>query len=328
MRSLAITICCALLFSAAAQGQNVPSAPESTCVLTVRIKLHNERSPIEALEVQLLTRTDIAIYNAYTHGDGSVEFRDVHPGAYKLKVIGDKYETAMSEPFEIERNESGKIESMYITPKASEDANVSGPPLIAVSEMNVPDKAKSQLDKGMQAFAQGKADTALEHIRKAIQIYPAYAQAHNNLGIVLVSRGDDDGAKKEFNEALKINEKFTPPLINLARVALKEHDVQQADGFLQKSIKLGAKNAEALSILANVRFIQGRFTDALQAVNDVHAVPHQNLAEVHLIAAEIYQKESHNEDALRECQTFLTEAPNSPKAGQVRKAMAVIETRK
>src|SRR5436309_16099849 len=98
MRSLIILAAYAVALSSTALAQMPqPNVPDSTCDLTIRVRLHNDRAPTEVMEVQLLTSTDISTYEAYTHGDASVEFKQVSPGIYRVRVIGDKYQTTYSD---------------------------------------------------------------------------------------------------------------------------------------------------------------------------------------------------------------------------------------
>ena len=77
-----------------------------------------------------------------------------------------------------------------------------------------------------------------------------------------------------------------------------------------------------------MQFKRGEFQEALATINKVHAMPHEKFADVHLIAAEIYQKENRNAEALAESESYLKEYPDSPRALQVREAMAQIKSRK
>jgi len=199
--------------------------------------------------------------------------------------------------------------------------------VISAYDLNVPEKAKTLLDKGMEAYSAGDKNAALDKIRKAIKVYPQYVQAYNNLGVVLISMDDRQGAQVAFEKALKLNDRFAPAYVNLARLMLRDHDLPKAGALLEKALASDPSNLEGLSVEANVQFLQGDFAKALETVNKVHTLPHEHFADVHLVAAEIYQKQGHNQDALRECQLFLHEAPGSPRAAQVKQSMAVIQAR-
>src|SRR5262249_44020836 len=50
---------------------------------------------------------------------------------------------------------------------------------------------------------------------EAIRLYPKYAPAHNNLGIVLEAQGERAAAVKEYREAIRLDPKFAEAHCNL-----------------------------------------------------------------------------------------------------------------
>jgi len=279
------------------------------------------------VQVQLVTDDGIALTQDFSHDDGRVEFRMINEGRYRIRVSGSGFETTTTDPFTILHNEHLHNEIVYITPTQKAQPS-SAQPLVSAYDLNVPEKAREHLEKAADAFAKGEVDKAIESIRKAIDIYPQYAQAYNNLGVALISKGDPTGAERAFADALNINDKFVPAMINVARMRFKTQNLVQAAELVQKSVALEPNNLEALALWANIAFYQGNYSDVTNAVNRIHALPHEGFAEAHLIAAEAYQKQEKNDQSLNECSLFLKEAPNSPRAEQVRRGMKVIASRK
>lgn len=321
---IALTLCLA----AAPLSAQTPS-PNSYATrsdVVIRVRLRTEEPPPLPVSVQLCTQDGISIAQAFTHGDARADFRDIKEGRYRIRVEAAGYLTYLSEAFDILHNEHSHNEVAYIDPAPEVRERSAG--TISADDLNIPEKARSQLEKGAKAFSTGKVEDAIQAIRKAIEIFPRYAQAYNNLGVALTSKGDHTAAGQAFAESIKINERFTPPRINVARLRLKTQDLQGAADSIQKVLELEPKNLEGLAVAAQVQFFQGRFEYALSNISRIHAVPHEEFADVHLIAAEVYQKRGDNAMALQECRTFLAEAPKSPRVPQVRKAMAVIEARK
>ena len=62
----------------------------------------------------------------------------------------------------------------------------------------------------------------------------------------------------------------------------------------------------------------------MQTSRDVHAIPHQNLAVIHYIAARAMERSNRPQDALVE-QKFLTEKPNDARAQHVREEIAQLQ---
>jgi Tfp pilus assembly protein PilF len=303
-----------------------PNAHSSQADVTIRVRLPNEQPPPYPVQVELVTLDGIPISQSFTHGDGRADLRDVPEGSYRVKISGAEYVTFMSEPFTILHNERLHTETFRIAlrPDAAQKAGK----MISASELQVPAKAREQLDKAEKQFETGAADDAMESLRKAIEIYPQYARAYNNLGVVLISKGDSNGAIEAFQKSLKADDKFVPGMINLARLELRGRELDKAQTYSEQALTIEPLNLEALSLLANVQFYQAKYADAAATVSRIHAMPHEGFADAHLVAAEAYQKTGQNQEALAQCRLFLKENPKSPRAEQVRSAMKVLEARK
>ena len=61
----------------------------------------------------------------------------------------------------------------------------------------------------------GQFDEAIAHYRKALEIKPDFAEAHNNLGSALASRGQVDEAMVHYRQALKIKPDYAEAHNNL-----------------------------------------------------------------------------------------------------------------
>lgn len=316
-----------LLFaaSAIAQAPSLNTHP-SQSDLTIRVHLPNEQPPPYPIQVELMSDSGIPITQSFTHGDGRADFRDVPEGTYRVRVSGSDYVTVMTDAFTILHNEHLHTENVHINVKPSPDQKPNKP--ISANELQVPEKARNLLQKALQQFDAGASEDAIQSLRAALSIYPQYAQAYNNLGIVLISKEDTQGAMNAFQKALKADPKFVPAMINVARLHVREHDLPKAQASLETVLTSEPLNAEALTLLANVQFYQAHYPEAVAAVNRLHAAPHAGFADAHLVAAEALQKTGNNQQAIEQCQLFLKESPNSPRAEQVRNAIKVLEARK
>ena len=51
----------------------------------------------------------------------------------------------------------------------------------------------------------GQSDDALQQYREALRLAPRNAAAHNNLGLILLQRGELDEAMLRFEDALRLD---------------------------------------------------------------------------------------------------------------------------
>jgi serine/threonine protein kinase/Flp pilus assembly protein TadD len=85
-----------------------------------------------------------------------------------------------------------------------------------------PDYAEAHDHLGLALVSKGDLGGAISEFRQAIRIKPNFAEAHDHLGIALVSKGDLGGAIGEFRQAIWIKPNFAAAHYNLG-VALSEH---------------------------------------------------------------------------------------------------------
>ena len=75
-----------------------------------------------------------------------------------------------------------------------------------------PDYAEAHNNLGIVLHKLGQLDEAADQIRKALALKPGHVKAHNNLGIVLQELGQLDEAEKSFLHALELNPDFSEAL--------------------------------------------------------------------------------------------------------------------
>jgi Flp pilus assembly protein TadD len=91
----------------------------------------------------------------------------------------------------------------------------------------------------------GKREQAVDHLRKALQLKPDFADAQNNLGAGLAQMGDQQGAEMAFRTALTIDPYNAETRANLGRLLAGKGDWKQAAFHLQKAVQLDSTDANA-----------------------------------------------------------------------------------
>jgi predicted TPR repeat methyltransferase len=84
----------------------------------------------------------------------------------------------------------------------------------------------------------GRRNEAEQKYREAIALDPAYADAHNNLGLILLDTGRLVEATAHFVSAAKITPADARVVFNLARALAAQNQLQQADVLYRQAIAL------------------------------------------------------------------------------------------
>ena len=75
---------------------------------------------------------------------------------------------------------------------------------------------------------QNEMERMSEYLRRAIELRPDYAEARNNLGVLLVRQRDYAQAEEQFTTCIRLVPGFDQSYINLARLYVVENNKQEA----------------------------------------------------------------------------------------------------
>lgn len=135
--------------------------------------------------------------------------------------------------------------------------------LTKASELD-PGNPEIDMTLGLAYQARGDLSKAEEHLRRAIDKKPDYADARNNLGILLAERKEWDKAIREF-EAAAANVMYTTPeraYFNLGEAYRVKGDPANAEGAYRRALGANERYAPAYIALSAVLGGQGRWKDA------------------------------------------------------------------
>ncbi len=126
-----------------------------------------------------------------------------------------------------------------------------------------PKNVEAYYNLGNVLIKEGSVDEAITYYQKALQINPDYAQAHNNLGNALLQKGNVDEAIVHFQKALQISPHFAEAHYNFGNVLLHKGRVDEAITHFQTALQIRPDNAEAHYNFGNVLIKAGRVDEAI-----------------------------------------------------------------
>jgi tetratricopeptide (TPR) repeat protein len=195
--------------------------------------------------------------------------------------------------------------------------------IVSATGLTVPKGAQKELDKGNKALVENQIEQAKLHFTKAIELYPQFDQAYNNLGVVLIKTGDTAGGRKAFEKALELNDKFARAYVNLAKIELKDNQYEPAILLIDKSLSVEPLNSEAISVGCQGYLLTSRYEEVVAAARKLHSLPHDGMALCHFAAGVALANLKRPTDAITEYNLYLNEA--KPSDALVSKARDAIE---
>lgn len=293
--------------------------------LRIKISYDNDHPVGTPLRVQLLNTADNAIADTFSDATGQAVFHSVRGGNYKVRISGIGVLETISEIFTVDSRDRFQIQYVHVkTPANSEAKGEAGKP-ISAAELNVPDKARKEFDKGTEAMVKSRWDEAEKHFEKATEIYPRYASAFNNLGVVAINEQKLPAARGYFQQAIKVDDHLASAYLNISKLDYNEHHLKEAETSLVHALALDPMNVEAMLLMAASQLATGGLNEAITYAHRIHNLPHEKFAISHIIAARALEQSKRAADAIGEYQLYLQEAPHSSLAPGAREALTRLQ---
>ncbi len=127
------------------------------------------------------------------------------------------------------------------------------------------EEARELNARGVLLFHQGSLEAAELAFRRAAELRPDFAEAHNNLGLVQSRLGEEDAAVDSFQKAMSCGQELPAALNNLGFLYHAQMRDAEAVEMFQKALQADPTMAPAFVNLGNAYYRQGNHAQALDA---------------------------------------------------------------
>jgi Tfp pilus assembly protein PilF len=298
--------------------------PANPVQVIVNVFIGSLQNPAASnVTVQLLDRFGSLEKEQHTDSSGRAEFR-TKTATKHIRIFGPGIEEH-TEMLDIEAVETRKMVRIIVRAKTGPSAETARLPhtgIVSAARLNVPEKAQKEFRKGSEATEKKAWAQAKNHFEAAIAIYPDFDVAYNGLGVALSGMGDPKSARPAFEKAIKLNGGFAEAYRNLARIALADHNYEEVDSLLTRSLSAEPLNAWALAYSAYAELQLHKFEDAILHARKAHSVPHAGLASVHIVAALALEAKDRSSEAIEEYRMYLSEDPTGHDAARAKEKIS------
>ncbi len=125
-----------------------------------------------------------------------------------------------------------------------------------------PDNSVALLHAGKLLVAQNSAETAIEHLQRAVAADPNNAEVRYVLGIAFSRAARLDEALGALQQSLSLNENYTEALNALGAIHFSSGELGESAKCFMRIIEIDPRNAQALGHLGNISFESGEFEKA------------------------------------------------------------------
>ncbi len=125
-----------------------------------------------------------------------------------------------------------------------------------------PDSFMAHNNLGSLLIKRGDYAEAEQHIRDAMRIKPDFVDSVVNMGKVRESQGDIDGAMRYYRQANQMNPKFAPALNGIGAMYGAKGDLQTAEQYFQKAVEVDGKYVSARDNLIKAYIALQKFDKA------------------------------------------------------------------
>lgn len=198
---------------------------------------------------------------------------------------------------------------------------------VSMTELKAPAGARKAEEKGAEAMRKRNWQEARTHLSKAVGIYPEYASAWHELGLVLQQLGLDAEARAAWNRAVAADSKFLQPYVQLAAAAVRAEQWREAADIAGRAIALKPVeypvvyfyHSAALYRLGSRELAEKSAREAIR-LDPNHQVPRAEF----LLGVMLANRRDYA-GAARHFKAYLGYAPNAPDAAEVRRYISEAE---
>jgi len=198
---------------------------------------------------------------------------------------------------------------------------------VSATTLEAPPNARKAYDRGLDLLAKQKWQAAADEFAKAVKVYPKFAIAWYQLGLLDQKRGDAEGARGAWKQAIASDPRYIRPYESLTVLADHGQDWASSEAYSREWIALDPEdfpgaylyNAVANARLNRMEVAERSAREGLRLDKD-HRIPRLNV-----VLGLILMGKNANAEAAAYFREYLALVPNAGDAAAVRQQISQLE---
>jgi Flp pilus assembly protein TadD len=197
---------------------------------------------------------------------------------------------------------------------------------ISMTSLHAPKDALKAYEKGRELVKKEKSEEAEKNFQKAVDLYPQYAVAWYQLGL-LQARGQIEQAQVSFNKAIEADPKFVSPYLSLTMIQVQSKNWQKAIELSDAVIKLNGTDFPQAHFFKAVAQYNSKDDTAAEktARKAVELDIRHEYPQAEKLLGVVLAQHGDLPGALEHLKKYVEIAPNATDAEQVRGQLANLE---
>ncbi|HEY7911727.1 MAG TPA: tetratricopeptide repeat protein [Blastocatellia bacterium] len=157
---------------------------------------------------------------------------------------------------------------IFLNRVESEATRPAGVINLAEFDALVPETARLEYEAGMALLREGKSDQAIAKLKKAIDLFPNYFRALNDLGVIYMKLKLNNEAGDSFEKAIAIAPRIYYPRLNLGIIRTRQSRYKDAIKILEPLNKENPQLPDVSIALGDALMADNRLNDAERHLRD------------------------------------------------------------
>ena len=260
---------------------------------------------------------------ATTDDRGKFVFSGVGSGVYQIVIDREKDYEPVSEQVEIVRSRSTVPETYFVSIRLRPvEEKKHKPGVVSAANAGVPKAALDHYQNASKLANEKDLNGAIKELKLAVSEYPAFLNAHNQMGVIYLRLNEVQHADDAFKAALKINPEAYEPLLNRGVALYRVAKFKDAESSFRASLKVKPDSAVSYYYLGRTLNKLSRNDDAEAAFLTCLKMSPDDFQEAHRLLAAIYLDRGALPRVIEQLEAYLKAVPTAPDAENLREVIA------